>query len=100
MADTGREASRRLSITVSSGTGSGTVASDWAVCRWIRVIPVAESDTFDCTLKDGDGHIIVKRTGQLGTLSENLEISLGILKTVLIENAAQDGTYTFKVDLH
>ena len=97
---TGKEQVRKLNITVTSATGTGTLTSEWTLARWIRVIPVAETDTYDVTLKDGEGHIMMKRTGQLGTLSENLQFSLGILKTVLIENAAQDGTYVFKADLH
>lgn len=100
MSDTGREQSKRLSITVSSGTGTGTAAKDWTIAHWVRVIPVAESDTYDVTIKDSDGHIMVKRTGQLGTMSENLRLSLGIVGSVLIENAAQDGTYTVKFDCH
>jgi len=100
MMATGKEQVRKLSITISSGTGTGTLTSEWTLSRWIRVIPVAETDSFDVTLKDADGHIMMKRTGQIGTLSENLQFSLGILKTVLIENAGQDGTYVFKADLH
>ena len=100
MSQPGKEASRKLSITVSSGTGTGTITNDWTLTRWIRCKPVAETDSFDFTLKDADGVIIVKRTGQIGTLSENLEISLGIAKTVLIENAVQDGAYLFFADLH
>lgn len=96
----GKEAVRVLNITVSSGTGTGSVASQWDIARWIRVKPVAETDTFDVTFKDGDGDIMGKYTGQVGTFSANLEMSLGILKTVLIENASQDGTYKFKADLH
>lgn len=96
----GKEASRVLNITVSSGTGTGTLTPEWSLARWVRVIPVAESDTYDVTLKDGDGDIISKFTGQTGTFSYNAEMSLGILKTVLIESAAQDGTYKAKFDLH
>ena len=96
----GKEAVRVLKITIASGTGTGAVASQWDIARWIRVIPVAETDTFDLTLKDGDSHIMGKYTGNLGTFSSKLEMSLGILKTVLIENALQDGTYTVKFDLH
>lgn len=100
MSEPGREQSKRLAITVSSGGGTGSVTSEWTISRWIRIKPVAESDTFDVTLKDGDGDIIMKRTGQMGTLSENLELSLGIVKTVLIENASQDGAYVCKFDCH
>lgn len=100
MANVGKEQSRRLNIVVSSGSGSGTIASQWDVCRWIRVIPVAESDTYTVIVKDADGDRIIERTGQTGTLSENLEISLGIAKTVEISSAAQDGTYKVKLDLH
>lgn len=96
----GREQSRSLSITVSSATGTGSPTPIWAVARWIRVIPVSETDTYDVTFKDGDGDIMGKYTGQSGTLSQRLEMSLGILKTVLIENASQDGTYRIKFDFH
>jgi len=100
MTNGGREQSRSLNITVSSLTGTGTVTPIWAVARWVRVIPVAETDTYDVTFKDGDGDIMVYRTGQIGTLSENLDLSLGILKTVVIANATQDGTYKLKLDMH
>lgn len=98
--NTGKEAVRVLQIAVSSGTGSGAISAQWDIARWIRVIPIAESDTFDVTFKDGDGHIMGKYTGQQGTFSSKLEMSMGIMKTVLIENALQDGTYTVKFDLH
>lgn len=100
MTHPGKEQVKRLNISVSSATGTGAVATEWTISRWIRVIPVDETDTYDVTLKDADGHIIMKRTSQLGTLSENLELSLAILTTVLIENATQDGTYIVKFDLH
>ncbi len=96
----GKEQRRKLNITISSNTGTGTLTSEWTLARWLRVVPVAETDSYDVTLKDGDGFIMMKRTGQVGTLSENLEMSLGILKTVLIQNATQDGTYVFLADLH
>jgi len=97
--NTGKEAVRRLNIMVSSGTGTGLVVSQWDLARWVRVVPVNESDTFDVTFKDGDGFIMGKFTGQSGTFSSRLEISLGIMKSVLIENAAQDGTYICLFDL-
>lgn len=96
----GKEQSRLLNITVSSGSGSGTITNQWDVCRWIRIIPVDEADTYNAIVKDADGDIIINRTGQLGTLSENLEISLGIAKTIEISSASQDGTYKVKLDLH
>lgn len=98
--NTGKEAVRRLNITVSSGTGTGTVVSQWDLARWVRVVPVGESDTFDVTFKDGDGFIMGKYTAQAGTFSSKLEMSMGIMKTVLIENASADGTYKVLFDLH
>lgn len=100
MSNVGREQSRLLNITISSNTGTGSPTSLWAISRWVRVIPVAETDSYDVTFKDGDGDIMAKRTGQVGTMSEMLDLSLGILRTVLIENATQDGTYKVKLDLH
>lgn len=97
---TGKEQVRQLTITIASATGTGTLTSEWTLARWLRCVPVAETDSYDLTLKDGKGFIIAKRTGQVGTWSENLQISLGILKTVLIENATQDGSYQFLADLH
>ena len=96
----GKEQSLRLGITVSSGAGIGTLTSQWALARWIRIIPVAEGNTYTVTMKDADGDIIIQRTGQSGTLSENLKLSLGILKTIEIDSASQDGTYIAKFDMH
>ena len=98
--NTGKEQVRRINITVSSNTGTGTLTSEWTLARWVRIIPVAETDSYDVTLRDADNHIMLKRTGQTGTLSENIEMSLGIISSVLIQNATQDGTYIAKFDLH
>lgn len=95
-----REQSLTLAIAVSSGSGTGTLTPVWDICRWFRVVPIAETDTYDLTIKDGAGRIMVTRTSQLGTFSERLEISLGIMKSVLIQNATQDGNYTVVFDLH
>lgn len=97
---TGKEQRRRLNITISSNSGTGTLTSEWTLSRWLRVVPVAETDSYDVTFKDADGFIMAQRTGQIGTMSENLQMSLGILKTILIQNATQDGTYVFLADLH
>lgn len=100
MANEGSQQSIKGSITVAGGTGTLTLTPIWQNARWVRVQPVAETDTFDVTIKDGDGIIMAKRTGQLGTWSEKLEMSLGIMKTILIENAVQDGTYAARLDPH
>jgi hypothetical protein len=96
----GREQSKRLSITVSSGSGSGTITNQWDLARWVRVIPPSESDSYTLTIKDGDGHVMVVRTDQLGTFSEKLEMSLGIMRTVEISSASADGAYVAKFDIH
>jgi len=98
--NTGKEAVRRLNITVTSGTGTGTVISQWDLARWVRVVPVNETDTYDVTFKDADGFIMGKYTSQAGTMSAKLEMSMGIMRTVLIENASVDGTYKVLFDLH
>jgi len=96
----GRQEIRKLSITISSGTGTGNISRIWAISRRVRIIPVAETDTYDVTVKDPDGDLVIKRTSQLGTFSEIQELSLGSVGSVLIENASQDGTYTVKFDMH
>lgn len=100
MTQFGREQVRLLSITISSGAGTGTIAPIWTHANWVRVIPVSEFDTYDVSFLDADGDIMVKRTGQTGTMSEMLELSLGILRTVQIASASQDGTYKLKLDCH
>lgn len=97
---TGKEQSRLLNITVSGGTGTGTVAAEWALARWVRVIPTTESDTYDVTFKDADGDIICSRTGMTGTMSEQLNLSMGVLRTAVIANSSSSGTYKLKLDLH
>lgn len=96
----GREQSLFLNIAVSGATGTGTVTPLWAICRWIRIIPTTESDTYDVTFKDGDGDILLVRTGLMGTMSERLEMSMGILKTIVIANSSSTGTYKAKFDMH
>lgn len=95
-----REQSLRLAITISSGTGTGTVTNVWDIVRWFRVSPVSENDTYDLTIKDAAGRIMLKRTTYLGTFSEKIEMSLGIIRTIQIDNATQDGTYTALFDMH
>lgn len=96
----GREQSLRLNITVSSGSGTGNVTNTWDIVRWLRVIPVAEGDTYTVTVKDRDGLIMLKRISQEGTLSEMVEMSLGIMGSIVIESASQDGTYIVKFDMN
>jgi len=93
------QASRVGKITVSSGSGTLTLSNEWAVARWVRVIPVNETDTFTLTIKDADGYIMGTWSGQTGTFSSKLEMSLGIMKTIAIASASVDGTYTVKLDL-
>lgn len=96
----GKEQSRELLITVSGGAGTGTLSNEWAKSDWVRVVPVAETDTYDVTFKDAKGRIIVVRTSQTGTMSEQLQLSLGIVSTVVIANASSAGTYTCLFDMH
>lgn len=96
----GREQSLFLNIAVSGGTGTGSTTPLWTLTRWIRIVPTTELDTYDVTFKDGDGDIMLVRTGQVGTMSERLDISLGILKTIVIANSTSSGTYKAKFDLH
>lgn len=100
MANEGSQQSIKGAITVSSGSGSLTLTPVWLSARWVRVKPVSESDSYDLTISDAEGIIMVYRTGQVGTLAERLEISLGIAKTVQIAGASQDGTYQVRLDPH
>lgn len=100
MANEGAERSIRGSITISSGSGTLTLTPIWINARWVRIKPVAETDTYNVEIKDGDDILMVSRTSQLGTLSEQLEISLGIAKTISITSAVQDGTYQVRLDPH
>lgn len=100
MANEGSQQSVKGTITISSGSGSLTLTNAWLNARWVRVKPVAETDSFDLTISDADGIIMLYRQGQTGTLSEKLEMSLGIMRTVQIANATADGTYTLKLDIH
>lgn len=96
----GKEQSRLLNIAVAGGGGTGTIVPEWALARWLRVIPPSESDSYDVTFKDGDGDLMVLRTGMIGTMSEQLDISLGILKSIVIANSSSTGTYKLKMDMH
>lgn len=98
--DSGSEGVKRLVIAVSSGAGTGTIVPQWSLARWVRVHPIAETDTFDVTFKDGESSVMLVRTSMTGTMSEQLNLSLGILKTIVIANAAQDGNYVVHFDLH
>lgn len=96
----GKEQSIELLITVAGGTGTGTLTNQWSKSDWVRVIPTTESDTYDVTFKDGKGRIIMSRTGLTGTMSEQLQLSLGIVSTVVIANSSSSGTYACVFDMH
>ena len=96
----GREQSLSLNITVSGGSGTGTVTNVWETIRWLRIKPVAETDTYNLTISDGEGIIMLSRTGYTGTFSERIEMSMGIMKTIQIDSATQDGTYKARFDMH
>lgn len=96
----GKEQSRELLITVAGGTGTGTLSNEWAKSDWVRVVPTTESDTYDVTFKDAKGRIMVSRTGLTGTMAEQLQLSLGIVSTVVITNSSSSGTYTCLFDMH
>ncbi len=100
MTQYGREQVRLLNITVSSGSGTGTISPIWTHANWVRVIPPTEVTSYDVTFLDGDGDIMVKRTGQVGTMAEMLELSLGTLNSVQIANSTVDGTFKLKLDCH
>ena len=100
MANEGSERSIRGSITVSSGSGSLALTPVWLNARWVRIKPPSESATYDVTISDADSILIVSRTGQVGTLSEQLSISLGIAKTIAIANSDADGTFEVRLDPH
>lgn len=95
----GREQSLVLLITISSGSGTGTITPAWDQVRWLRIHPVAETDTYDITIKDKAGFIMLTRTTQLGTFSELVDMSLGIMGSIAIANALQNGTYTCHFDM-
>lgn len=96
----GRQESRRVNVSVSSGAGSTVVDKIWSLSRRIRIIPPSESATYTVTLTDGDGQMIFKRTSIVGSFSELDILSLGILYQVAISGATVDGNYTVKFDMH
>jgi hypothetical protein len=100
MSEPGKEQSLRLNIVVSSGAGIGTATNQWDLCRWFRIIPPSESAGYDFAIKDGDGHLMLDRSGQTGTYSERIEMSLGIIRTIEISGASEDGTYIAKFDMN
>lgn len=96
----GSQESRRLAITVSSGSGTGTLTPRWDLCRRLRVIPPSETVTYTVDIKDAEGHYIVLVTAQQGTLSMVQSLSLGIAATVNITSSDADGTFVVKFDMH
>jgi hypothetical protein len=102
----GREKSVSLAITVSSGSGTGQFTNSWDHVNRIRIVPIAETDTYKCSIKDANGRIIVgtnlngKTTAWTGTFPVRGPYSLGILKTVEITNASSNGTYYAILDFH
>lgn len=96
----GREQSLRLTVAVSSGSGSGNIAQTWDICRRLRVIPPSETATFTVTVKDGNGYLVFQRSDWVGSFSEVQELSLGISRTVEISGATGDGNYIFCFDMH
>lgn len=96
----GKEGVRIVNVSVSSGTGNANITRAWELSRRFRLVPPNETDSYDVSVLDADSHLIFKRSGQVGTLSELQFFSLGIASSVSVANASTDGTYTAKFDLH
>lgn len=99
----GREEVKTLSISVTAGAGvcgTGTLTPVWSVARWVRIIPTSESDTYGVKFLDGDGDMVIYRTSLTGTFSEQLEISLGTVRSVQILDSSSTGTYKVKFDMN
>ena len=96
----GKEKSVLLSISVTSGTGTGTIPREWSLSRRFRVVPPSEAAVFTVTIKDLAGDKVWARSAWTGFLSEQQFFSLGIADTVVITSASEDGTYKVKFDLH
>jgi len=98
--DAGREQSLPLTVAVSSGSGTGTIAKIWSICRRLRIIPPNENAEYTFSILDGSGYLIFKRVAQLGSFSDNQYLSLGVANSVSIESATVDGDYRFIFDMH
>lgn len=96
----GREQSLKLSVAVSSGSGTGSIAQTWDICRRLRVIPPSENATYTVTVYDGNSYMVFRRDDWQGTFSEVQELSLGICRSVAISEATEDGNYVFCFDMH
>jgi len=97
----GKEQSILLNVVISSGSGNANIAKQWDIARRLRVIPLAETNRYNVTIDDGDGDIIFFREDQIGTLSETVDLSLGIAANVAISvTTGADGTYKVKFDMH
>lgn len=96
----GKQASKRLDVSVTGGTGTGTLTNQWDIARRIRIIPPSETTTYDISIKDGENDLIILRTGAMGTISEQLELSMGICSLITITNSSSNGTFRCKFDLH
>lgn len=96
----GKQAVKRLDVSVTGGTGTGTLTNQWDIARRVRIIPPSETTSYDFTIKDGEGDLIILRNGAIGTTSEQLELSMGICSTINITNSSSNGTFKCKFDLH
>lgn len=96
----GRQESRRVNITVSSGSGSTTIDKIWSLSRRIRIIPPTEATNYTFSAYDADNHLIFKRSSVTGTYSEIDILSLGILSLLSVTSSTSDGDFIIKFDMH
>lgn len=102
----GRQQSIALSVSVSSGAGSGLFTKSWNHVDRIRIVPPTEATEYNVAIKDGDSRLMFSNTidGQTtkftGTLPIHGPYSLGIMNSVEISGSSVDGTFYCILDMH
>jgi len=83
----------RRTLTPSSGSDSDTFNTQ-GICHQIVVKPTTASTQYDISLTDPASLVVFKRTSEVGTFNELINLPMAGAYTVAIDNATVDEDHT------
>ncbi len=89
----------QLQLTVLLGSVSGNTQNLMGICHHIAIKPATSTTQYDISIVDSSGIVVYERTGEIGTLSELLELPVRDIYTISLTNVTVDELFIIKLNI-